>query len=89
METREEDVGKSYFNPRSLAGATFTVATVQGEEQISIHAPLRERRQIISLARADYDFNPRSLAGATCKLSINNTFVRLISIHAPLRERPD
>ena len=32
-----------YFNPRSLAGATYDGADISAEYFISIHAPLRER----------------------------------------------
>ncbi len=33
----------NHFNPRSLAGATFTTKIVIGDNDISIHAPSRER----------------------------------------------
>ena len=55
----------SYFNPRSLAGAThnFIVGNLKGK--ISIHAPLRERPLINTFGLPVANFNPRSLAGAT------------------------
>ena len=36
-----------YFNPRSLTGATATVAAWRAAELISIHAPSRERLDFI------------------------------------------
>ena len=54
---------------------------------ISIHAPSRERRALLSsLRRILSDFNPRSLTGATLsKIPILGEI--FISIHAPSRER--
>ena len=77
----------SYFNPRSLAGATGKMVQVGVLPCISIHAPLRERQQ-----HEWYDnrhvcyFNPRSLAGATHRFRWGLAGAT-ISIHAPLRER--
>ena len=71
----------SYFNPRSLTGATNDDQTITQTTTISIHAPLRERQgycckkcfddwfsihaQLSRAACCRSDFNPRSLAGAT------------------------
>ena len=56
----------SYFNPRSLAGATDKRVTVLRQPVISIHAPSRERRRFRRILCTCYgNFNPRSLAGAT------------------------
>ena len=54
--------------------------------QISIHAPLRERRLGNSQLLVVRNFNPRSLTGATLISSLLFGDVA-ISIHAPLRER--
>ena len=55
---------------------------------ISIHAPSRERRQVLFCRPAGRrHFNPRSLAGATEKIKEMEEIV-CISIHAPSRERP-
>ena len=54
------------FNPRSLAGATPSVKGREQAGEISIHAPSRERQQVIARRQREYrHFNPRSLAGAT------------------------
>ena len=54
---------------------------------ISIHAPSRERRQVLFCRPAGRrHFNPRSLAGAT-KMIIGKAYDGQISIHAPSRER--
>ena len=54
---------------------------------ISIHAPSRERRQVLFCRPAGRrHFNPRSLAGATEKIKDMEEIV-CISIHAPSRER--
>ena len=76
----------SYFNPRSLAGATRGAAGGQRMTKISIHAPSRERLRAGVQALLRDNFNPRSLAGAT--RAANRVFSGiLISIHAPSRER--
>ena len=54
-----------YFNPRSLAGATFALQFLQHSTGISIHAPLRERLFLPNIFSKRCYFNPRSLAGAT------------------------
>ena len=55
--------------------------------QISIHAPLRERRGCNGKHyMARLYFNPRSLTGAT-QQSFDLALLGVISIHAPLRER--
>ena len=56
------------------------------DNQISIHAPSRERHGCICYHRQDLYFNPRSLAGAT-RLEYDDDLDELISIHAPSRER--
>ena len=57
---------RTYFNPRSLAGATHWQGNAQAVTCISIHAPLRERhRCLIPCQMHPLNFNPRSLAGAT------------------------
>ena len=45
------------FNPRSLAGATFLVSTVIPFIQISIHAPSRERREVITNHRMSIEIS--------------------------------
>ena len=57
----------AYFNPRSLAGATFKFdIRARLAASISIHAPSRERPVTLLLIREPLlNFNPRSLAGAT------------------------
>ena len=76
-----------YFNPRSLAGATFNDFANPGKNDISIHAPSRERL-----------LNTQS-NGGWISISIHapsreRRFPRrrlflftIISIHAPSRER--
>ena len=55
-----------YFNPRSLAGATYNGKECFLVTVISIHAPSRERLKMAGLRiTAQKNFNPRSLAGAT------------------------
>ena len=76
----------SYFNPRSLTGATGDASLLYLPSLISIHAPSRERLSTYCLQADGLYFNPRSLAGATlvsCRLIIRIA----ISIHAPSRER--
>ena len=78
-----------YFNPRSLAGATEQRLTLGASLIISIHAPSRERQQVIARRQRAYrHFNPRSLAGATRSPGGGRRW-RIISIHAPSRERLD
>ena len=55
----------TYFNPRSLAGATLVRLKRGVCIMISIHAPLRERLLVAFLVIDLLNFNPRSLAGAT------------------------
>ena len=75
------------FNPRSLAGATPSVKGREQAGEISIHAPSRERQQVIARRQRAYrHFNPRSLAGATRSPGGGRRW-RIISIHAPSRER--
>ena len=57
----------SYFNPRSLAGATYRVRLYTHCRYISIHAPSRERLKHNIRRLSCKNFNPRSLAGATCR----------------------
>ena len=66
----------SNFNPRSLTGATAVGIDLSTCDDISIHAPLRERHTSKSTKSAMHDFNPRSLTGATTisKQYINNTY---------------
>ena len=54
-----------YFNPRSLAGATYHDGIPYAFSFISIHAPSRERLMTTVLMPMLSYFNPRSLAGAT------------------------
>ena len=75
-----------YFNPRPLAGATGGDFCGDDCEDISIHAPLRGRRQHDDHLSKRPDFNPRPLAGATIILRRHNG-LEDISIHAPLRGR--
>ena len=60
-----------YFNPRSLAGATFFTLNSHSRFLISIHAPSRERPDCKKSYRYRLHFNPRSLAGATSLFSFN------------------
>ena len=53
---------------------------------ISIHAPLRGRRQVVSSMIRLLNFNPRPLAGATWS-RVWPALPNPISIHAPLRGR--
>ena len=56
----------SYFNPRSLTGATHGINIDASRSSISIHAPSRERLPGYNdLLEEDRYFNPRSLTGAT------------------------
>ena len=76
-----------YFNPRSLAGATYYNSIKCIKIQISIHAPSRERRPAgWRYCSHPYHFNPRSLAGATSSWRFQDSGYK-ISIHAPSRER--
>ena len=78
-----------YFNPRSLTGATNAFKIKFNIEQISIHAPLRERPATEEKSYSRFlDFNPRSLTGATAFYFVLPYLAKQISIHAPLRERP-
>ena len=54
-----------HFNPRPLAGATWTCLHKWQAAQISIHAPLRGRHRQLDFRFRPRDFNPRPLAGAT------------------------
>ena len=55
-----------YFNPRSLTGATGCSVPKSICKGISIHAPSRERPELLSnSAFISCYFNPRSLTGAT------------------------
>ena len=78
----------SYFNPRSLAGATYLQSLMYIEcfyfNPRSLAGATRKTKIfIIGIT----NFNPRSLAGAT---KANDWAIRCvhISIHAPSRERP-
>ena len=53
------------FNPRSLTGATRRAEYIGKKFNISIHAPLRERRAVLEREIFRLYFNPRSLTGAT------------------------
>ena len=75
-----------YFNPRSLAGATFIFWRIVLQIIISIHAPSRERQYVVRLIGIMLYFNPRSLAGATF-IFWRIVLQIIISIHAPSRER--
>ena len=72
----------SYFNPRPLAGATIRVVDGPLFYLISIHAPLRGRRQTSTPGAGLRNFNPRPLAGATCYMK--NKFQR----HPHFNPRP-
>ena len=48
------------FNPRSLTGATASFLSNLRKPPISIHAPLRERRQCFTHFLGIFNFNPRS-----------------------------
>ena len=54
---------------------------------VSIHAPSRERPDIIPALRQDFSFNPRSLTGATIEDKVRVMYAIGVSIHAPSRER--
>ena len=78
-----------YFNPRSLAGATFLVGQLLGAVEISIHAPSRERPFV---SHSNYSPLLISIHAPSRERPISDLdrFVILnISIHAPSRERPN
>ena len=80
---------KSYFNPRSLAGATicFNIIICLGK---GFQSTLPRGSDKITTVKGSFitmNFNPRSLAGATA-LFTRKIITRSISIHAPSRERP-
>ena len=80
----EEENG---FNSRSREGATSPTTIWNGRRSVSIHAPVRERRQQTQYLPRITRFNSRSREGAT--LEPVDFFVRkVVSIHAPVRERP-
>ena len=54
-----------HFNPRPLAGATPGTISRSAVPSISIHAPLRGRRDTMPMSISTEYFNPRPLAGAT------------------------
>ncbi len=57
------------------------------EVEVSIHAPVRERRQASARQRLATGFNPRPREGATV-VARGTTAYKHVSIHAPVRERP-
>ena len=80
--------GTTYFNPRSLTGATVIYKQRKEFSYISIHAPSRERQVFPTPQPFRCYFNPRSLTGATMMFNGLCYCVPVISIHAPSRERP-
>ena len=52
-KTRFILTAKTYFNPRSLTGATVSKVSFTRQLKISIHAPSRERQNIPLLASSD------------------------------------
>ena len=54
--------------------------------EVSIHAPVKERRFLGSFNADDYGFNSRSREGAT-RLGGFDLRRELVSIHAPVKER--
>ena len=61
------------FNPRPLAGATYLACKVLGQDYISIHAPLRGRRNFSKYTFSNHNFNPRPLAGATSAVQVSSS----------------
>ena len=74
------------FNPRSRKGATYQVEPLEQIQNISIHAPARERRRHGAGGLLQYSFQSTLPQGS----DFNDISVKLpseISIHAPARER--
>ena len=77
----------TYFNPRSLTGATIRAAIFFMDASISIHAPLRERRNMVVKLNNATDISIHApLRERLRNASISDAYGQ-ISIHAPLRER--
>ena len=75
-----------YFNPRSLAGATFKKRQNFLPLPFQSTLPRGSDYESCRSASTRVNFNPRSLAGAT--LFVDEQYkMRMISIHAPSRER--
>ena len=56
-----------YFNPRSLTGATGHGGQADGAEQISIHAPSRERLKCMLLKNSSKVFQSTLPHGSDCR----------------------
>ena len=77
-----------YFNPRSLAGATFIFWRIVLQIIISIHAPSRERlTTCLMCSIPQNEFQSTLPRGSDIRNENHSAFV-VISIHAPSRERP-
>ena len=76
----------SCFNPRPRKGATPPGSLFGPTGDVSIHAPVRERRGINGKSSSQVGFNPRPRKGATVPWS-NGKAYWPVSIHAPVRER--
>ena len=75
------------FNPRSREGATFIDFGIYDLNDVSIHAPVKERHPPATvLLVLLFSFNPRSREGATIFKIFNWSGFR-VSIHAPVKER--
>ena len=77
-----------YFNPRSLAGATFNDFANPGKNDISIHAPSRERRAPSRYLRHCWQISIHAPSRERRKRKHLPNGRLGISIHAPSRERP-
>ena len=77
---------QGYFNPRSLAGATWLRALSNATFTFQSTLPRGSDSFTVSFSAVLYDFNPRSLAGATNATDLLISSYN-ISIHAPSRER--
>ena len=78
---------RSYFNPRSLAGATFIMLADLARYLISIHAPSRERPLSMRILRQTFAISIHAPSRERRLDSIVVGVVYFISIHAPSRER--
>ena len=77
----------SDFNPRPLAGATYSFVDVTPESPISIHAPLRGRLIASGLFIKGGQFQSTPPCGGDLGTALPTVSI-MISIHAPLRGRP-
>ena len=82
----QESLG-SYFNPRSLAGATHQEGNCSAPKAISIHAPSRERLLSAVIQPVSSSFQSTLPRGSDDSVPFTKADNDVISIHAPSRER--